>query len=259
MKQVWVTALAKDEARIAQVAATLRRYGIAAQGHVWLDEPDKAVARVVLDAMQAADAWIVLVDEATLAKPSVRYGLSLLYASLQASRGAAPPVLFLTASGDTVPPPLFAGALTFADRNAAWPAKLVAALARAPKQAPLAALGGYRLTLWGDENIGQWFEIGSLEGPLAGFAFGVPRSDEVSIDFQAVGARGALPAKTTLEYAQEGLGMQIGGTDYVSWAVRNAIGPDDSYFVRVRGCPATLLLMPYPEGDDVEATIVRLG
>lgn len=262
MKQVWVTALARDEARIAQVAGTLKRYGIAAQGHVWLDEPDKAVARVVLDAMQAAHAWIVLVDDAAWMKPSVRYGLSLLYASLQSTRGAAPPVLFLTASNDTSAPPFFADALAFPDTNAAWPAKLVAALARAPKAAPLAALGGYRLTLWGDENIGQWFEIGALDEvdkpPLAGFAFGVPQTEGVSIGFQAVGARGALPQKTTLEYAQQGLRMEIGGTQYTSWAVRNRIGPDDSYFVRVHGCPASLLLMPYPEGDDVEATVVRL-
>ncbi|MDR5837105.1 hypothetical protein [Caballeronia sp. LZ034LL] len=258
MKQVWITALKKDDARIAQVVGTLKRYGIAAQGHVWLDEPDRAVARVVLDAMQAAHAWIVLADDASLATPGVRYGLSLLQASLQSTREAAPPVFVLSTSGAASLPPVLADAPVFTDANAAWPAKLVAALARAPKQTPLAALGTYRLTLWGDENIGQWLELGALDAPLAGFAFGVPEVEGVSIDFQAVGSRGALPSRTTLEYAQEGLRMEVGGTAYLSWAVRNRIGTEDSYFARVRGCPDSLLLMPYPEGDEVEASVVRL-
>jgi hypothetical protein len=273
MKNVWITALARDDVRSSSVAATLKKYGMQAQGHVWLDEPDKAVARIVQDAMEAAhaDAWLVLIDPQVLAKPSVRYGLSILHASLQSSRGAPLPLVCLWPT-EAAPasvslaalPPMLGDALVFGEHSAAWPAKLVAAAARPAVHRPLAALGGYRLAVWGNENIGQWLEIGSPGQTLAGFAFGVPAAaatagePEARIEFQAVGPRGALPQKTTLEYAQEGLQMRIGEREYLSWAVRNQITPDQSYFVRIRGTPETLLCMPYPDGDDVEATVCRL-
>lgn len=273
MKTVWITALAKDKDRVGAAAASLKRYGLQSQGHFWLDEPDKATARVAFDAMLAAraDAWLILVDAESLALPGVRYGLSLLAASLAAERGAPIPLACLWPAGSAPEsagagglPALLQSAMTFVEGNASWPVKIVAATARRDDSQGLAPLGDYRMTLWGDENIGQWLEIGARSQTLAGFAFGIsgdPAQAGVpaaSIVFQAVGPRGGLPEKTVLEYAQQGLQMKVGERDFTSWAVRNTIEPDQSYFVRITGCPAALICMPYPEGDDVEATVIEL-
>lgn len=273
MKTVWITAFAKDKDRVGLAAATLKRYGMQSQGHFWLDEPDKATGRVVLDAMLAAkvDAWLILADEASLATPGVRYGLSLLAASLVAERGVALPIVCLWPTGtspqalitDTLPP-LLHSAASFVDSSPTWAVKLVATLAKPSGVQRPTSLGDYRVTLWGDENIGQWLEIGATSQALAGFAFGVPSAPIVenetapTIVFQAVGARGGLPQKTVLEYAQQGLKMTIGEREYTSWAVRNTITPEESYFVRITGCPAALVCMPYPDSDEVEATVIPM-
>jgi hypothetical protein len=273
MKTVWITALTKDKDRVGMAATTLKRYGMQSQGHFWLDEPDKATARVVLDAMLAAkaDAWIVLADATSLAGHGVRYGLSLLAASLAAERGAAMPTVCLWPAGtpeDVMStahlPALLHTAAGFIENGPTWAVKLVAALAKPAAPQRPASLGDYRLTLWGDENIGQWLEIGPTSKPLAGFAFGMPSAATAdgeaapAIVFQAVGPRGGLPQKTVLEYAQQGFKMQIGDREYTSWAVRNTITPDQSYFVRITGCPESLVCMPYPDADDVEATVIPM-
>jgi hypothetical protein len=139
MKTVWITALTKDKDRVGMAATTLKRYGMQSQGHFWLDEPDKATARVVLDAMLAAkaDAWIVLADATSLAGHGVRYGLSLLAASLAAERGAAMPTVCLWPAGtpeDVMStahlPALLHTAAGFIENGPTWAVKLVAALAK---------------------------------------------------------------------------------------------------------------------------------
>lgn len=269
MKTVWITALAKDQARVGATAATLKRYGIQSQGHFWLDEPDKATARAAADGALAAhaDMWLVLADAASMAAPGIRYGLSLMAATLAAARGKPLPLVWLW-PGDALPeaagqaslPTLLQGGTAFAESNPSWPAKVIAAAAR-PVLAATGPLSDYRLTLWGDENLGQWLELGPLTQTLAGFAFGITGGigdKPAQILFQAVGARGGLPEKTVLEYAQQGLQMQAGAREFSSWAVRNVIDPGQSYFVRLAGCPSALLCMPYPDGDDAEATVIEL-
>ncbi|WP_213307576.1 hypothetical protein [Paraburkholderia sacchari] len=259
-KTIWITAFDKDKdaARVSAVSQLLKRYGLATQGHFWVDEPAKLAWRVGLDALNAAraDLWLVLADADALTKPSVRYGLSLFAASLREARGLGFPVVLSAPSGgidaDAVPA-LLENATTLAENNPAWPAKIVA---RA-NVAKASEAQDYRLEVVGEEQLGQWFAIGPREGEWAGVVFGVQGS-EAKIDFQAVGPRGALPEKTVLEYAQEGLTLQVGERAFTAWAVRNRLGPHDAYYARVKGEPESILFLPYTEDNEADATILAL-
>ncbi|MFX1766064.1 hypothetical protein PWP93_26450 [Paraburkholderia sp. A1RI-2L] len=260
MKTVWITAFdkQKDAARVSAVSQLLKRYGLATQGHFWVDEPARLAWRVGLEALAAAraDLWLVLADADALAKPSVRYGLSLFAASLREARGLGFPVVLSAQSAsmgaDTVPP-MLENAITLVESHPAWPAKIVA-------RANVAKAGeaqDYRLEVVGEEQLGQWFAIGPREGVWTGVVFGVQGGD-AKIDFQAVGPRGALPEKTVLEYAQEGLTLQVGERAFTAWAVRNRLGPGEAYYARVRGEPESILFMPYTEDNEADATILPL-
>jgi hypothetical protein len=259
MKTVWITALKEDQPRVAAVTAVLKRYGLQCKGHFWADQPDKMAWRIALDAMleAKADVWLVLVDGDEIKKPSVRYGLSLMASALRSARGGNFSILTLWNSvppAEAALPPLMAQAELLLESGATWPAKIVAK-ANVPAKA---ASAEFRLDVLGNERLGQWFEIGPVTGAWSGVVFGV-RGGGAEIQFQAVGPKAMLPEKTTLEFAQEGLKIEVAGNEYAAWAVRNQVDENMSYFVKVKGCPDTVLFMPYAEETDAEATILRLA
>ncbi|WP_250478489.1 MULTISPECIES: hypothetical protein [unclassified Caballeronia] len=256
-KTVWITAFDKEKAgaRVAALSQVLKRYGLATQGHFWVDEPEKLAWRAGLDALNAAraDLWLILADDAALAKPSVRYGLSVFAASLRESRGAGFPVALSGMTDIAEVPPMLGHATVLVESNAAWPAKIVA-------RANMAKAGealDYRVEVVGEEQLGQWFALGPRAGEWSGVVFGV-HGGGATIDFQAVGPRGKLPEKTVLEYAQEGLTLKVGEREFIAWAVRNRLGPDDAYYARVKGTPESILFMPYTEDSEASATILPL-
>lgn len=257
MKTIWITAFNKDKdaARVSAVSQLLKRYGLATQGHFWVDDPAKLAWRAGLDALNAAraDLWLILADDADMAKPSIRYGLSLFAASLRETRGFGFPVVVSAPASVGDVPALLAGATVLAEGSAAWPAKIVAKANVVKAAEP----SDYRFEVVGEEQLGQWFAIGPRQGGWAGVVFGVHGGD-AKIDFQAVGPRGALPEKTVLEYAQEGLTLQVGEREFTAWALRNGIGPDEAYYARIKGSPEAVLFMPYAEDNEADATIVDL-
>jgi hypothetical protein len=150
-------------------------------------------------------------------------------------------------------PPMLGHATVLVESNAAWPAKIVA-------RANMAKAGealDYRVEVVGEEQLGQWFALGPRAGEWSGVVFGV-HGGGATIDFQAVGPRGKLPEKTVLEYAQEGLTLKVGEREFIAWAVRNRLGPDDAYYARVKGTPESILFMPYTEDSEASATILPL-
>jgi len=256
MKTVWMSALGHDQAAASAVSATLTRYGLACKGHFWVDAPEKMAWKDALDELlQArADLWLILVDPEQWAKPSVRYGLALFAAALAAQRGAGFPTVILDPGSGLVVPDALARASVLSVALASWPAKVVA---RANLPAEKMVLADHRFNVLGNERLGQWFEVGPREQSWSGVVFGVC-GDGAKINFQAVGPAGSLPEKTTLEYAQQGLTLDVGGKTFTAWAVRNPLDAASSYYARVEGCPEAILLMPYAEGDEAEATVLRL-
>ena len=258
MKTVWITALKEDQPRVAAVTQVLKRYGLDCKGHFWADAPEKMAWRVALDALQEvrADLWLVLVDDVAIKKPSVRYGLSLMASTLKQRRGGPFPVVTLWNSAiptESALPQLLQSADVLQESAPVWPAKIVAKANMAGK----AAAPDYRLDIQGDERLGQWFEIGPREGLWQGVVLGV-HGGGAEINFQAVGPKGVLPEKTTLEFAQQGLKIQAGNREFTAWAVRNEVSSDMSYFARIKGSPEAILFMPYADDSDVSATVLGL-
>jgi len=257
MKTVWITALKEDQPRVAAVTAVLKRYGLQCKGHFWADQPDKLAWRVALEALleAKADAWLVLVDADEIKKPSVRYGLSLMAAALRSARGGASMLTLWNSPppAEAALPVLMAQTELLLESGASWPAKIVAKANMPAKAIP----AEFRLDVLGNERLGQWFEIGPVAGVWPGVVFGV-QGGGAEIQFQAVGPKAMLPEKTTLEFAQEGMKIEVAGNEYTAWAVRNQLDANTSYFVKVKACPDAILFMPYAEEADAEATILRL-
>ena len=256
MKTVWMTALGHDQASASVVNSTLAGYGLACKGHFWVDAPEKmAWKEALVDLLkERADLWLILADAAEWAKPTVRYGLSLFAAALAAERGSGFPIVVLDSRTGLVLPDGLASATVLPLDLGTWPAKIVAKASMPANKAPST---DYRLNILGNERLGQWFEIGPRETTWSGVVFGVS-GEKAKINFQAVGPAGNLPEKTTLEFAQEGLKLDVGDRAFVAWAVRNSLDAGTSYYARVEGCPEAILLMPYSEDDAAEATVLRL-
>lgn len=261
MKTAWISALSKNEPRVAAVSQVLKRYGLEPKGHFWIDDNEKMAWRTALDSLlqTKADAWVVLADNEMAAKPSVRYALSLTAAALREARGHGFPIVVLWNDAPAAElPSALLPVTALQEKETSWPAKIVAKASMPAK----GAAPEYRFSVAGDERLGQWFELGPRADSSAdawhGVVFGVA-GEGAAINFQAVGPRGGLPEKTVLEFAQEGLKLQAGGLEFTAWAVRNEVGAGDSYYARVTGCPQAVLFLPYSEDGEAEATVLRLS
>jgi len=257
MKTIWISALSKNQPRVAAVSEHLKRYGLQCKGHFWTDEPDKLAWRVALDSLREAraDLWLVLADNTEMAKPTVRYGLSLLSTALYAARGPGFPIAMLWDSPSTSAlAPLLQAAVQLEEAAPAWAAKIVAKANLTAKT----LVPDYRFEVVGDERLGQWFEIGPRNGSWDGVVFGVTGAD-VEINFQAVGPQGGLPEKAVIEFPQQGLKLQVGAREFSAWALRNSVDSSHSYYARVKGCPEAILFMPYADESETEATVLQLS
>src|SRR5262249_10123345 len=133
-----------------------------------------------------------------------------------------------------------------------WPAKVVAA-AFSPRQAAQLEM---RLGVHADPMFGQWFEVGSQAGPWAGVVFGVAEGG--AITHHAVRQRGRWPERAVLEYQLQGIQAQVGETLYTAWSVQNRLSPADSYYVRVEGFPARIVVGGHPGTDQAEVFVLAL-
>jgi hypothetical protein len=254
MATLWITALAKDQARIQALGQHLKRYGLEVAGHFWIDDLEKFAWMDVAEEMfkSKASAWLVLPADEELAKPAVRYGLNALAAVVNARAGREFPTAWWGAQDNDAVPTLLRGAVKLGEATPAWQAKLVALAHKSAK----GAAAPYRIGMHANAQFGQWFEIGPVEGTWQGVMFGIHGG---SIDFHAVGPKGELPQKTVLEFAQKDMKVAVGDKEFLAWACQNTLDPGHSYYVRVKGMPETVLFCPLASGDDTEAFVLRLA
>ncbi len=256
MKKVWLSSLVKSEEAVKKSIIQLKTYGLEANGHFWEDDLDKMAWIKPREELLAADTslWAILGSVADFQTPSLRYGLSLLATTVKAQKGLSFPILLLLSDG-TIDSRELPTALKDADiMSIADPglgAKVVARV-HSPRKA---TQPDYRLDVYGNAQIGQWFEIGPVDDTWQGAMFGV---SEGNIIFQAVGPKGSLPSQSTLNYPMQGLKMTLGGKEFTAWAVKNEIGATSSYFSKVEGCPEVILFGAFSEDDETDVFVVEL-
>ena len=256
-KQLWLTSLSADRAIPSLLAAKLGHYGFDVAGSIWNDnveqmgwqEPREMLVR------QALSGWLVVASSEELAKPAVRYGLSLLSLSVAARRSPLP--LFIICHGGALSPAgelpsALAGATLLAVEEPALCAKIVAktSVPATPRQID------YRIDISGDPQLGQWFEIGATRGRWQGAIFGVCGGE---INFQAVGPAGTLPKDTVLNYPVQGIRLTLGEREFTAWGVQNELPDGTSYYARVKGMPEAIVFGPFPEGDEPELYTLKLS
>jgi len=256
-KHAWISALAQSETDIKTLIAVLKQYGIEGHGHVWADDPDKMAWMGPREEILKNETamWIILSSHEELKTESIRYGLSLLALTVQAKRGTAFPILVLTTgtpgTAPDLPSPL-QGASLMPLNDAALGPKIVA-LAHTKKAQ---ASGAFFLDVYGNPRIGQWFEVGPAGESWPGALFAVSSGE---ILFQAVGNRGILPDRSTLEYPYRGIKMELKGREYTAWACQNRLEEHDSYFVKIEGQPDSILFGPFTDNEQPELFALRLA
>lgn len=255
-KRVWITALAKDEAGIAGLMGSLKKYGLTTDGHFWVDDVKNMAWQAAAEELLKADTalWVITGDGEGLKKASVAYGLSLLAMKVYASKGESFPVIFAP-EADLPPearmPTLLKGAEIIPVSSSSFGVKAVS-LANAPAKK---IEKGYRLNVHGLPGIGLWLEAGPSSIEWQGAMFGVHGAE---IDFHGVGPSNGVPERAILEYAQKGLKVQLGEDEFTAWAIQNKLEPGMSYYVRVQGMPDRLLFGPYAQTEEAEVHVVTL-
>ncbi len=168
-KRVWITALAKDEAKIAGLMGSLKKYGLATDGHFWVDDIKNMAWQAAAEELLKADTalWIIAGDNEDLKKTSVAYGLSLLAMKVYASKGESFPVIFAPATdlpAGFEMPTLLKGAEIIPSSSASLGVKAVSFA-----NTPLKKIEKeYRLNVHGLPGIGLWLEAGPSSGGMAG-------------------------------------------------------------------------------------------
>jgi len=258
MKSIWLTALAKDEVRVQDLMRQFKKYGLEVRGHFWEDNLNKMTWIAPREEILKPEIvlWVILMVPGELEKESVRYGLSLLSLTVKAARGPEFPILVLmpdevTKISSEFPTP-FKDFEFLKVSDPTLPAKVVA-LSHTSK--PSSKGLPYRLDVYGNVQIGQWFEVGPAREAWKGAVFGV---DEGEILFHAVGPSGRLPERAVLNYPMKGLEMELDGRKLTAWAVQNPLESGESYFIKVEGYPSYIVFGPFPEEDQVELFTLRL-
>lgn len=249
-KTVWLTWMpAGENAPAPQAAvAAMSKLGLAVNGAPWVHAPQDYAWNDLVEhhcGAEGPDVWVIAGTAAEWADPAHRLGLSMVASNVRADRKK--PMRTVVLGLDGMPkaealPTLLRSADLIDGAQPSWGAKIVIA-ANSP-----AKPGGepFRLRTIAQRMLGFWVEVGPTEGEWAGVMFGVAGA---KIGVHAVGPKGGLPERTTLEFKLEGLELEIGDTTFVANAVANKLGPDDSYYLRIDGTPTRFLIGQHPDND----------
>jgi hypothetical protein len=257
MKTVWLTSIGSSQDPVKQLRSQMKTYGLEVQGHFWKDDLKRMTWMAARESLidEKISMWGILGSDDALLAPDTLYGLSLLAITLQAQRGLHFPIMILQTQGELVSSEQLSTPLKGADvlsvSGGGIGAKLVAKLHAPPK--PLSP--EYHLDIYGNEQVGQWFEVRPAQSSWSGVMFGVV---DAEIAFHAVGPAGSLPSKTVLNYPMQGLKLQMGDKEYLAWAAQNQLNPETSYFVKVEGYPDSIVFGPYSTEEAADVFVVRL-
>jgi hypothetical protein len=257
MKTMWVTSLGDFQDPVKTFISQMKTYGLEVQGHFWKDDLQKMAWMTARDILidSKISMWAILGSDEELLVPDTLYGLSLLAITVQAQRGLGFPILILQTEGELLTSDQLSTPLQGADvmlfSDAGLSAKLVA-----KAHTPTKSISSeYHLDIYGNEQIGQWFEVRPVQSSWSGVMFGVA---DAEIAFHAVGPAGSLPGKTVLNYPMQGLKLEMGQKEYTAWAAQNELDDKTSYFVKVDGFPESILFGAYSTEQATDVFVLRL-
>jgi hypothetical protein len=257
MKAIWVTSLGASQDPVKQLMSQMKTYGLEVQGHFWKDDLAKMAWMAVRESLvdSKISLWGILGSDDELFAPDTLYGLSLLGITVQARRGLHFPITILQTRGDLISSEQLSTPLKGTDVILASDSGLGAKLAARVHKPPKPISPEYQLDIYGNEQIGQWFEVRPAQASWPGVMFGVAGGE---IAFHAVGPAGSLPHKTVLNYPMEGLKLEMGGKEYLAWAAQNELNAETSYFVKVKGYPESIVFGPYSTEQEADVFVVGL-
>ena len=258
-KSVWITVLEKEknEEAARKLYQTVSTYGLAPAGHFWQDNLEQMAWAGALEELVKNEValWIILGSAEALGIETVRYGLSLLTVGVHSQRGHGFPIILALTEGDvsfeSLPTPL--KGLEVQPATGATLGAKIAAKANMPVPKVEAE---YRLDVYGVQGLGQWFEVGPAPGHTwSGVMFGTCGGE---ITAHGIGPAHKLPERSTLEYPMIGLKLKLGNLEYTANAVKNQLPETDSYYLRIKDYPSSILFGPMSEEDDAEVYVVGL-
>ena len=248
-KKVWITSMAKEEKLITGLLHLAKKYGLAPDGHFWVDDLEKMAWQAPLENLSAREIalWVIAGTQKEFEKDEVRYGLSLLALSIQAKKGIGFPIIFVcpddSLKTEDLPTP-FKGCDIIGADNKSLGAKLTAKANTPVKKIKTE----YRLNIHANQGYGIWYEFGPGKGETwKGVLAGGLKS---SVNAHGVGEKGSIPLKTTLEYQMQGLKLELGKDEYTAWAVKNKIDENQSYYVRFADIPGSILFGQLPDEEN---------
>jgi len=245
-KRVWITSMAKEKEQITALLQLGKKYGLAPDGHFWVDDLAKMAWQAPLESIIAKETslWVISGNQKDFEEESVKYGLSLLCLSVQNIKGIGFPIIFVCSDDslkvEDLPTP-FHGAEIFNSGNKSLGAKMTARANTPVKK----ITPKYRLNIHANQGYGIWYEFGPAKGETWNGVLVGGLSSEVNA--HGVGPSGSLPLKTTLEYQMQGLKLELGEEKYSAWAVKNNIDENQSYYVRFSDMPGNILFGQLPD------------
>lgn len=257
---VWIIGIGAVDGVAQAVAAQLKPYGLAIEGQKWpVGEKQAWLASADAAAAQAAQVVIVVATKSDHDNPTTRRELAFFRLALQtqlAKPVAGFVVLTDAPEADNVPEANTQFSI-LGDWEVVsgghWAAKVVARF-HAPRQPKWPV----KLGLIAREKLGVWLTVSPLANQTAqGCLVGVS-GNESDISFHAVGPAGGLPVTSINEFELKGIEFEASGQPFKAWALQNAIGPDQSYYVRLEGEPSVIAVGQLPNGqiDDVDLIAV---
>ena len=255
MKNIWMTALAKEQVSAVTITGIAAQYGLNADGHFWSNDLKNMAWTAVRDKLREKDIslWVIAGGADDLL-PETRYGLTLLCLSIRAER---PDLSILWVDTDNqlssdALPGAFADVPLVGSNSRLLGAKLAAGANTVAKPSSVE----YRLGVHANPGFGVWFEVGPVAAQeWSGAMFAVTGGEVMA---HGVGPAGTLPQKCVLEYPMQGMQLKLGEAEYTGWSVANTLDGDSSYFVKVDGVPSGFLFGPATEGDEAEVYVVSV-
>ncbi|WP_299491525.1 hypothetical protein [uncultured Shewanella sp.] len=238
-KTVWISAFDKDETTSKAIFTALHKYGLDVKGHFWPEYDKNKGWELPTEELKKADAWVILIAPAAFENEHNRFSLNLALMQIRQLKGDTFPVFI---SG--IDHSLVADNLTYLSAceytsSAVLGVKLLAATA---KVLPVIE-AEYRLNCHAIMGVGTWFEVGPESHDWEGAMIALSGAE---IDAHGVGPSGKLPQKAILSYPYKGMKLEVDGIEFIGWGVENTLAAGESYYIRIKGIPESILFGESP-------------